>query len=278
MNIGVDLELVVGHLECLIVRAEAQDHAILAFLAQHDALLEIRRIHRVRKIHRCYDFLRRRVGGILIKLRFSNFRHKWRGAEFHAVVLQAHLLGNQALLRQRHHHLGAHRPVGFGIQTQRAVVLPFPCALYFGFDGNARRDVLPHPGERGHRIAEFDHQRLRLGVGLIHCRRFRNGDFIRHFQRLGLFVVPDFSRSASRDHRHTHRAGNRRAPQVCAHPTRESDAAESHRVADAAHPPRRLPSHVADEGPQYAAHASGGRVRFGGEIAHGNSFVTNCFY
>ena len=92
MDVGIDLEFVVGHLEFFVVGTDAENHAILAFFTQHDALFKIRCIDRMRKIDRGYDLFRCRISRVLIKLRLCNLDYKWRCAEFRLIVFQAHLL------------------------------------------------------------------------------------------------------------------------------------------------------------------------------------------
>ena len=214
----------------------------------------------MRKIHRRHDLLRCRISRVLIELRLGNLRYKGRGAEFRLIILQPNLFRKQAFFRQCYHHFGAHRPIRFRLQAQRAVVVPLPGAVDARVDGDARCHVFAHAREGAHRIAEFDNQRLRLGVGLIHRRGFRRGNLVRHFQRLGQFVVPHFARHATRDERNTHTDRYRRATHVRPHPARERDCAKPHRIADAAQPARRLPLNVADHRPQHAPEETGGIV------------------
>ena len=278
MDVCIDFEFVIGDFEFFIIRADAEYHAVAAFFTQYDAFLEISGIHRMREVDCRHNLLRRRIGWVLIELRFGDFCDKRCGAKLCLIIFQPHLLGKQAFLRQRYHHFSAHRPIRFRIETQRAVVVPLPCAVNARLDSDTGTHFLAHARECSHRIAEFDQQRFRLGVGLIDRRGLGRSDFVRHFQRFGQFVVPHFARHATGDQRDAHAAGDQRATPIRPHPACERDGAEPERVANAAQPARRLPLNVADKRAQHASQKTSGLIGLYECVAHGSSLVTICFY
>ena len=233
MDSGVDLELVVGHLEFLVVRTDAQDHAVAALFTQHHTALEVAGIDRMGEIDCRDDFLRGRIFRILIKLRLGNLDHERRGGKLHLIRLETHLLGQQLLFRQRHYHLRTHRPVGLGRQSERTVILPFPGAGDARLDRDAGGHLLAHTCQWRHRLAELDRQRIGLGVRLIHRCGLRRNHFKHHLKRFGQFVIPMFSGNPARNQCGARCDHNHRATLVAAHPTRQRDAAKPERIADA---------------------------------------------
>ena len=222
MHPGVELVGIVGD-------AEFQRRARLAVLVrqgQLDALLELRRIHRIIEADLHDGALGRRVLWILIKLPLAKGGGECRQVKSKMILGHQHLRRESLLCLEAHRHMRAHRPVGRRHEAQGVVVQPAPRAGQRRLHGDALVRWLADQFDRCGRTREHHVQRmdddlwaavgLRDVLGEARCLDLERGALRLHRPRPMLIPLPA-EPAGNQQHQHARSAADElsRAPPDC---------------------------------------------------------------
>src|SRR5215831_16062434 len=263
MDVGVQLQLVVGDRELRDLAAHAEDSGRLAGQPELDPLLQLGRVHGMAEAQRDHGLLHRRIDRVLIELGAGGGHHERGRPEWELVLGQAHVPSDQPLV-EGHRVQRADRPV---VRRLKA-------------EGSVRRPA-PRAGQRG---AHGDPVRHLLADARDGCGGPVEGDD----ERVGLLVLLDLSSLGRvRAERDDHGPWPRLPPEIAPKPARrESDARDcdaggqpgprgqpysrqTDRPATPADPARGFPGDAAEEDRPQTSDDCPGPPERGAESTHG---------